>query len=170
MATDEETELMSQLLLKGATMLAQHCNECGNPMFRFRGETFCPVCNRNEAERKNKQVEEKMKGTLTQEEMEDISGDSVETGEESIDASDNQEVEEDKTEGKGRREARSHTQKGRANTHDQARSIHTSLSNLAQRLAQEAEEERDISRLNEKLDSLERTLDLIERLEGRRQS
>lgn len=40
----EQTERMSELLLQGATMTDTHCNECGNPLFRYDGQTFCPSC------------------------------------------------------------------------------------------------------------------------------
>lgn len=47
-ARDEEkrknTRRMSELLLKGATMTNQHCNQCGDPIFRHDGEEFCPSC------------------------------------------------------------------------------------------------------------------------------
>ena len=40
------TEQMSELLLKGATMLNAHCGECKTPIFRHEGEEFCPTCER----------------------------------------------------------------------------------------------------------------------------
>ncbi|WP_135665233.1 Sjogren's syndrome/scleroderma autoantigen 1 family protein [Halorhabdus rudnickae] len=40
----EATEHMSELLLKGATMTDAHCEECGDPIFRYDGQTFCPTC------------------------------------------------------------------------------------------------------------------------------
>lgn len=40
----ENTERMSELLLKGATMTNKHCDECGDPVFRYRGQEFCPTC------------------------------------------------------------------------------------------------------------------------------
>jgi uncharacterized Zn finger protein (UPF0148 family) len=52
----EATEQMSELLLKGATMTNAHCNDCGDPIFRYDGQEFCPTCqkpvdrNGNEAE------------------------------------------------------------------------------------------------------------------------
>jgi len=42
----EATEHMSELLLKGATMTDAHCEECGDPIFRYDGQTFCPTCKR----------------------------------------------------------------------------------------------------------------------------
>ncbi|WP_049998011.1 Sjogren's syndrome/scleroderma autoantigen 1 family protein [Halococcus sediminicola] len=49
-AEDEEkretTEQMSELLLQGATMTDTHCDSCGNPLFRYDGQTFCPTCQR----------------------------------------------------------------------------------------------------------------------------
>jgi len=47
-ADDEDkranTKRMSELLLKGATMTNQHCDTCGDPLFRHDGQTFCPTC------------------------------------------------------------------------------------------------------------------------------
>lgn len=45
-----ETERMSELLLQGATMTNAHCDECGNPIFRYDGEEFCSVCDQPGAE------------------------------------------------------------------------------------------------------------------------
>lgn len=44
MASDEETRLMSRMLTRGATMLGEHCDGCGNPLFRVEGEVVCAVC------------------------------------------------------------------------------------------------------------------------------
>jgi uncharacterized Zn finger protein (UPF0148 family) len=43
-ADREATEQMSELLLKGATMTNAHCNNCGDPIFRYDGQEFCPTC------------------------------------------------------------------------------------------------------------------------------
>ena len=40
----EATEQMSELLLKGATMTNAHCSDCGDPIFRYDGQEFCPTC------------------------------------------------------------------------------------------------------------------------------
>jgi len=40
----ESTEQMSELLLKGATMTNAHCGSCGDPIFRYDGQEFCPTC------------------------------------------------------------------------------------------------------------------------------
>jgi uncharacterized Zn finger protein (UPF0148 family) len=40
----ETTERMSELLLKGATMTNAHCGTCGDPVFRYEGQEFCPTC------------------------------------------------------------------------------------------------------------------------------
>ena len=42
----KETQQMSELLLKGATMTNRHCDECGAPIFRYQGQEFCPSCQR----------------------------------------------------------------------------------------------------------------------------
>ncbi|MFW5978337.1 MAG: Sjogren's syndrome/scleroderma autoantigen 1 family protein [Halohasta sp.] len=53
-AADEEkranTRRMSELLLKGATMTNKHCDRCGDPLFRYDGQTFCPTCQADGAE------------------------------------------------------------------------------------------------------------------------
>ncbi|WP_435319889.1 Sjogren's syndrome/scleroderma autoantigen 1 family protein [Haloarchaeobius sp. TZWSO28] len=38
------TQRMSELLLQGATMTNQHCDTCGDPIFRHKGQQFCPSC------------------------------------------------------------------------------------------------------------------------------
>jgi len=46
-AEEEErkaTQQMSELLLKGATMTNKHCDQCGDPIFRYQGQEFCPTC------------------------------------------------------------------------------------------------------------------------------
>jgi uncharacterized Zn finger protein (UPF0148 family) len=40
----EQTQRMSELLLKGATMTNRHCDTCGDPIFRWNGQEFCPTC------------------------------------------------------------------------------------------------------------------------------
>ncbi|CCQ33086.1 Sjogrens syndrome scleroderma autoantigen 1 protein [Halorhabdus tiamatea SARL4B] len=40
----EATEQMSELLLQGATMTDAHCETCGDPIFRYDGQEFCPTC------------------------------------------------------------------------------------------------------------------------------
>ena len=42
----ETTEKMSELLLQGATMTNSHCADCGDPIFRYDGQEFCPTCER----------------------------------------------------------------------------------------------------------------------------
>lgn len=40
----QATEQMSELLLQGATMTNAHCSECGDPIFRYEEQEFCPTC------------------------------------------------------------------------------------------------------------------------------
>ncbi|MFD1633223.1 Sjogren's syndrome/scleroderma autoantigen 1 family protein [Haloplanus ruber] len=44
------TQRMSELLLKGATMTNSHCDSCGDPIFRYDGEEFCPTCQAPDAD------------------------------------------------------------------------------------------------------------------------
>ncbi|MDI3539859.1 MAG: hypothetical protein PWR29_1750 [Methanolobus sp.] len=41
---DDKIQMISRMLEIGGTMLAQHCDSCGAPMFRYKGDVFCPVC------------------------------------------------------------------------------------------------------------------------------
>jgi uncharacterized Zn finger protein (UPF0148 family) len=43
-ADRKHTQQLSELLLKGASMTNAHCEECGDPIFRYEGQTFCPTC------------------------------------------------------------------------------------------------------------------------------
>jgi len=45
-----DTQRMSELLLKGATMTNKHCDRCGDPLFRYNGQTFCSTCQAEAAE------------------------------------------------------------------------------------------------------------------------
>lgn len=49
-------ELMAECLLKGGKMLAKACSACGAPLFEYRGETRCVVCNPVDAPGAAKQV------------------------------------------------------------------------------------------------------------------
>ncbi|POG57003.1 Sjogren's syndrome/scleroderma autoantigen 1 family protein [Haloferax marisrubri] len=40
----QSTQRMSELLLKGATMTNKHCDNCGDPLFRYEDQVFCPTC------------------------------------------------------------------------------------------------------------------------------
>ncbi|WP_292466575.1 Sjogren's syndrome/scleroderma autoantigen 1 family protein [Methanolobus sp.] len=41
---DENIQKISKMLEIGGTMLAQHCDSCGAPLFRYQGRVLCPVC------------------------------------------------------------------------------------------------------------------------------
>jgi uncharacterized Zn finger protein (UPF0148 family) len=40
----QSTQRMSELLLRGATMTDSHCDDCGDPIFRYDGQEFCATC------------------------------------------------------------------------------------------------------------------------------
>ena len=46
----QSTQVMSDLLLKGATMTNRHCDTCGDPIFRYDGQEFCPTCQRSDGD------------------------------------------------------------------------------------------------------------------------
>ena len=45
---DEHVRKISKMLELGGTMLAEHCETCSSPMFRYHGNVICPVCNTRE--------------------------------------------------------------------------------------------------------------------------
>jgi len=48
--TDENVKKISRFLESGGTMLANHCDKCGAPLFRFKGEIICPLCSGTETD------------------------------------------------------------------------------------------------------------------------
>jgi len=42
----EDVRRMADLLKSGATMLSDICPNCGSPLFKVKGETFCAKCNK----------------------------------------------------------------------------------------------------------------------------
>ncbi len=53
----ESSQVMSSLLLQGATMTRKHCKTCGDPIFRQEGEEFCPGCRKGEQAAAEKEVD-----------------------------------------------------------------------------------------------------------------
>lgn len=45
-------EIMAEYLLKGGKMLARTCQNCGSPLFEYKGETSCVVCKESDLESK----------------------------------------------------------------------------------------------------------------------
>ncbi|WP_409199189.1 Sjogren's syndrome/scleroderma autoantigen 1 family protein [Methanospirillum lacunae] len=41
---------MAEYLLKGGKMLAKTCQNCGSPLFEYKGETSCVVCKESDLE------------------------------------------------------------------------------------------------------------------------
>ena len=54
------TEQMSELLLKGATMTNAHCTECGDPVFRYDGQEFCPTCQKPVAREQSEDADDRI--------------------------------------------------------------------------------------------------------------
>ncbi|MCL2863534.1 MAG: hypothetical protein FWE54_05560 [Methanimicrococcus sp.] len=44
MTSDDNVKKIARFLENGGTMLANHCESCGAPLFRFKGEIVCPLC------------------------------------------------------------------------------------------------------------------------------
>lgn len=41
---DQKVKRIARFLELGGTMLAEHCNVCGAPKFRYQGTVICPIC------------------------------------------------------------------------------------------------------------------------------
>lgn len=50
---------ISQLLLSGAKMTAQHCEKCGYPLFEKDGKILCANCTEEEEQKPTTVLEEK---------------------------------------------------------------------------------------------------------------
>ncbi len=63
--TDENRKLqmITRLLERGGTMLANH-HECGAPLFRYQGKVLCPVCDFQEKNQEQKEVQEARKPAI----------------------------------------------------------------------------------------------------------
>ena len=61
---EESISKISRMLEIGGTMLAQHCAECGAPLFRYKGNVICPLCDTGQNPSAHAQVRspEKKKG------------------------------------------------------------------------------------------------------------
>ncbi len=46
MSNEENVKRMAELLRAGATMLDLTCPVCNSPLFRIKGEVWCPNCNK----------------------------------------------------------------------------------------------------------------------------
>ena len=54
--TEDNVKKIARFLENGGTMLANHCENCGAPLFRFKGEIICPLCSGVETESAPKPV------------------------------------------------------------------------------------------------------------------
>ena len=128
---------MSRLLTRGAKMLQKGCDDCGNPLFRYRGEVVCPVCN----ERRGAEAEAESEDS-TPEEGTDATG-KTDTAESNKDETSDEE---------------------REREHIADEDVDDHLRVLAERLASDAvEHSDDPEAVERRLDALERTLGLLRR-------
>ncbi|RNI14998.1 hypothetical protein EFE42_02585 [Methanohalophilus sp. RSK] len=78
---DAKIRRISKLLELGGTMLAQHCDICGSPLFRYQGQVLCPLCNvaEEEEEAQEKKVEETIPSVETEVSKEEFETETVES-------------------------------------------------------------------------------------------
>jgi len=144
MTNEDETKAMSRLLTRGAKMLQQGCDDCGNPLFRYQGDVVCPVCR----EREKREGQHERDETETETGTETTETKTKAEKETEIGVSDDEESDA-KSDGAWRDETESN------------------LRELARRLSSEAADEDDLSRVADRLDALERTVELIEKIESK---
>jgi len=63
MDSDDNVKKIARFLENGGTMLANHCDTCGAPLFRFKGEIICPLCSDVDTESKQKSTTASEKNT-----------------------------------------------------------------------------------------------------------
>ncbi|WP_332897498.1 Sjogren's syndrome/scleroderma autoantigen 1 family protein [Haladaptatus sp. CMSO5] len=80
-ANRKETERMSELLLKGATMTNKHCDTCGDPIFRYQGQEFCATCEGNRQEASDAQAQQAQQAQQTQQSQPQPAPQEAENGE-----------------------------------------------------------------------------------------
>ncbi|WP_254536677.1 Sjogren's syndrome/scleroderma autoantigen 1 family protein [Halomarina litorea] len=83
----ETTQRMSELLLKGATMTNKHCDDCGDPIFRWQGEEFCPTCSAAEGTRVKQAAQQAQQAEESQQSPDSASASETPEQEGSVDAS-----------------------------------------------------------------------------------
>ncbi|MBS7250710.1 MAG: hypothetical protein KIH08_09015 [Candidatus Freyarchaeota archaeon] len=44
--SEENIKKMANMLRRGASLLSQSCPQCGAPLFKIKGEIYCPACER----------------------------------------------------------------------------------------------------------------------------
>ncbi|MDV0447002.1 hypothetical protein MsAg5_08700 [Methanosarcinaceae archaeon Ag5] len=59
MSSDDDIKKIARFLETGGTMLANHCDSCGAPLFRFKGEIICPLCSGADTDEVPESVPEK---------------------------------------------------------------------------------------------------------------
>jgi len=138
---DDETRVMSEALTRGATMLDDACDDCGNPLFRYQDEVFCAVCRGLGSDDEGASgVGAEVRGTTR--EARDVSKETDDAPIESKATGEGDEV--------------------RDGADAEARGVEESLRVLARRLARDAAESADDPEAVERrLDALERTLGLL---------
>jgi UPF0148 protein len=67
--TMDEIDVMSRMLERGGTMLAETCERCGTPMFRYQGKIGCPSCDFRMMQDRGGEAEKTGKTGKTPEEM-----------------------------------------------------------------------------------------------------
>jgi len=129
--TDDETRVMSRALTRGATMLDDACDGCGNPLFRYQGEVFCPVCRER---RTDGDEEEENQRTETAEGFEEVEETTETVADDGVTGTDAEEVD---------------------GVNESLRVLARRLARDA------AESSDDPDAVERRLDALERTLDLL---------
>jgi len=138
----DDTEIMSRYLQRGATMLGEHCDDCGNPLFRVQGEETCVVC-ASEAG-----------GTATENE------DGDERGAEPVESGRDERGAGEPSSGEARRDPLTGGGRGEEAVDEVRRNVLA----VARRVSSDARDERDLGRLGDQMAVVERCVEVLDEL------
>lgn len=139
----DDTEIMSRYLQRGATMLGEHCDDCGNPLFRVQGEEACVVC----AAESGGEATEPDDGSEEAAAPDDRGGEGLAAGEAS-----SEDAQRDLLTGADRGDGA-------------VEEIRRDVLAVARRVARDARDERELSRLRDQMAVVESAVEVLDELE-----
>ncbi|WP_462273049.1 Sjogren's syndrome/scleroderma autoantigen 1 family protein [Methanohalophilus sp.] len=154
---DAKIRRISKLLELGGTMLAQHCDTCGSPIFRYQGQVLCPLCNIAEEEEKEDQ-DEKVEKTIPPVETEVSTGKKEEFEAEPVESKAKAASEQLPTKFQEPVSDALHTERKDASSLEQL--IESKLVEIAKNIQSES----DPRRVEDAFDLIERGMNILERI------
>ncbi len=157
-----KTEKMGDMLLKGAKMLSEHCPNCKSPLFQYEGNKVCAVCT---PKQQTQQTQQTQKEAVQENTEEKIESDSKEQDRETKKGSQEQTLENIcDTDKSSMSEQSGYIDKEILEKTGGKQNFNESLIRLANRLAKEMEQEKDLETIERKLEVFEKTIDIIKKI------